>query len=321
MLRLNTPADPADTVVAATLQCRDAFSRPYYWQHGAWTAIPLLAGRTSGYATSVSDRSAGDNDPLIGGSQHANGISTPFVAALGDPPVALTLLDDYTSSWAPFVSADGEHVVGDNRSDGGEAVTVRWNWVGSTWQGEQITDVSDNISQPSDDASVVAGNYWIWMEGDTDPQLLEQDTEAIDLSPDGGIAAGLKSICDGTDCLHYRIPLFWANDDGSWVSQALTPLASGYDCYAAGVGTLFNSRRVIVGHGRTEKDGVRRALAWIEETAGSETFGAPVSLASVGGRAKFWAEAHDVNGHGQVVGLARGNGRYEKVVLWQLPQD
>lgn len=325
LLTLNTPADKAATIVVATLRC-GSYNRPWYWQAGKWTAIGMLPGRNSGMVTSVSDQGTSGTTPVIAGVQYGGGGWTGFVSRPGGPVQAVPPLPGYQWSWSVAVSADGKHLVGDaNNNDYAneiyDMVTARWNWTGMTWQPQMLTTRPGNAYFPGRDASVVATDYWIWTDGDISPQSTAERTHPLDLSPDSEIASGFEMFCTSPDCYSFtEKPLFWVYD-GLWTHKSLTPLAQGYDSRGHGTGRLLNGKRVIVGRGRTAADAVHRALAWTELSAGSESFGAPLRLAPIENRSTYWADAHDVNGHGQVVGLSRGSGRRPtEIVLWQLPQ-
>jgi len=320
LLTLNTPQDKASTIVVATLAC-GSYQRPWYWQAGKWTAIAMLPGRSSGMVTSISDPAGTGSAPVIAGVQYGGGGWTGFVTQPGGPVKAVPPLPGYQWTWSTAVSADGKHLVGEANNGNVDMVTARWNWRDNSWQPELITTRPGNAYFPGLDASVVATDYWIWMDGDTAPQSTADRTHPLDLSPDSEIASGLEMSCADPDCLNFvEKPAFWVFQ-GSWKNQPLTPLAKGYDSRARGVGRLLNGKRVIVGSGRTQSDSIQRALAWVESSAGSESFGTPTRLASIENRSTSWAIAHDVNGHGQVVGLARGSGKNPtSIVLWQLTQ-
>lgn len=324
LLTLNTPADKADTIVVATLRC-GSYSRPWYWQAGKWTAVGMLPGRNSGMVTSVSDLGNNGNAPVIAGVQYGGEGWTGFVTRPGGPVDPVPPLPGYQWSWSIAVSADGKHLVGEaNNNDYAneiyDMVTARWNWEKNAWKPEWITNRFGNAYFPGRDASVVATDFWIWMDGDADPQFAADQTEPLDLSPDSEIASG-HGFCYNAQCNGWlEFPLYWTFD-GHWAHRSLTPLAEGYDSRGHGIGRLLNGKRVIVGRGRTASDAIYRALAWTETSAGSESFGLPIRLAPFENRSSYWADAHDVNGHGQVVGLARGSGRRPaEIVLWQLPQ-
>lgn len=320
LLTLNTPADKTQTIVVATLAC-GSYDRPWYWQAGKWTAIGMLPGRTSGMVTSVSDPDTAGSKPLIAGIQYGGGGWTGFVTQPGGPVQAVPPLPGYQWTWSTAISADGKHLVGEANNDTGNGVTARWNWTGTAWQPELITTRIGNAYFPGRDANVVATDYWIWTNGTSVPQSTAERTHPLDLSPDSEIASGLQIVCTSPDCFYImEKPAFWVKE-GSWQHKPMVPLADGYDCRAHGIGRLLNGKRVIVGRGRTKSDAIHRALAWVEQYAGSKSFNTPLRLASIENRSTYWADAQDVNGHGQVVGLARGTARNPtSIVLWQLPQ-
>jgi uncharacterized membrane protein len=148
------------------------------------------------------------------------------------------------------------------------------------------------------------------------PSGLGAGTVANDISQDGNLIVGFRwEACVRPDC-EYEVPVFWTRESsGKWAMHDL-PALDGVDSEARGVG-MVGGKAVIVGYGYTKKDAIMRAVAWIPGADGK--YDLPIRLAALGGKAKAWATAEDVNVEGVVVGTSASTGLNRVAVLWRLP--
>ena len=315
---MNSGAYPEELVVAGSVWCGDGTEDlPYQWQAGSWSPLELPQGAHGGMAHSVSDDP--DSSPTFTYllfNEAGDGFDA-YVLSPGQPPIKLGLLPDMQFGESAVLSAQGNHVVGDNKSGDWEVGftyrAVRWSREGDGWSAPQDL-AAGRAAATTEDGSVVVGNGnvenyrynaepWVW-EGDSEGgnlTALEPEARVSDIAHDGSMIVGSRAKpCSNPDnCEFFPGPVYWVQEEGAWVMHDLEAL-DGVDSQATAV-AVVDGAPVIVGYGWTNNGyGILRPVVWIPAEDGS--YGAPQRLEAFSGHFDSWSEATDINRNGLVLG-------------------
>jgi hypothetical protein len=136
-----------------------------------------------------------------------------YVLSPGQPPMKLDPLPDMKFGGTAELSAQGNRIVGDNKSGDWEVGftyrAVRWAREGEGWSAPQDLAAGRAVST-NEDGSVVIGNSntdafqyeaapWVWNDGPDGGQLTSLEPEAMvrDITHDGSMIVGSRAVpCD-----------------------------------------------------------------------------------------------------------------------------
>jgi uncharacterized membrane protein len=334
---LNSGIYPEDLVVAGSMQCGSDNGFPYQWRQGVWTPLELPEGGImGGYAMSVDDNPGGPASV----SYHlwdGAGITNVYVLTDGMPPYKLDLLPDTVGSERSRLTAQGDHVVGDNFSgdwDSGYSYrAVRWAREATGWSAPEELAPGRAVAA-SEDGGIVVGNTdpyawfrdgdpWVWTSTPEGGEVALLDASAVvyDITHDGAMIVGSRpqACSDTVKCDFFPAPVYWVKEEDAWVMHDLQAL-DGVDSIAESVAIVKGSA-IIAGRGYTPQEGgILRPVVWISDGDGS--YGPPLRLESIGGDFNSWAEATDINRNGLVLGWSdiEPGGGYSNVI-WSLFEE
>jgi len=315
---MNSGAYPGGLIVAGSVWCGDGTDDlPYQWQAGSWSPLEMPEDAFGGgSATSVDDESGGE-PTFTYRIWNEYGEMDFYVLSPGQPPTKLGLLPEMSFGDVAVLSAQGNHIVGDNKMGDWEVGftyrAVRWSREGENWSSPEDLGPGRAVST-TEDGSIVVGNAnadafqysaepWIWMEGPGGGELTMLDPEAMvsDIAHDGSMIVGsrAKPCRNPENCEFFPAPVYWVEEQGAWVMHDLEAL-DGVDSQANAV-AVVNGSPVIVGYGYTNNGyGILRPVAWIPAADGS--YGAPLRLEAFSGNFDSWSEAKDISRSGLVLG-------------------
>jgi len=315
---MNSGAYPEELVVAGSVWCGDGTDDlPYQWQAGSWSPLELPQDAFGGgMAHSVSD-DPGSDPTFTYAILNENWEWDFYVLSPGQSPVKLGLLPDMQFGESAVLSAQGNHVVGDNRTGDWEVGftyrAVRWTREGESWSAPQDLAAGRAVAT-TEDGSVVVGNGnvenyqynaepWVWEAGPDGGSLtaLEPEARVSDITHDGSMIVGSRAKpCSNPDnCEFFPAPVYWVLEQGAWVMHDLEAL-DGVDSVANAV-AVVDGVPIIVGFGYTNNGyGILRPVVWIPAEDGS--YGAPLRLEAFSGHFDSWSMATDINRNGLVLG-------------------
>lgn len=288
-----------------------------------------------GTLTAASDafsQDVSDDGTVVGSTTGDVGLAFVRVAGATDM-TALPLLPGMTWGTAEGVSGDGQFIIGTNSGSAGFQ-PVRWRRAGSTWMVDALGPVEPDwllVPAIGNDGTgvlnpqafgigragrVAAAYVWDGTAGAW-AALPGVDTVADDINAASNWIVGHRfASCPLTaSCTKYPVPVYWVKNEHEWTGPFDLPALDNVDSRAYGVAER-SGRRIIVGHGYTKKDAIRRAVYWLEQPDGSFRL---ARLAALAGRSKSWAEAQDVNNAGQIIGVSQANGLNSFAVMWTIP--
>jgi len=315
---LNSGAYPGGLAVAGSVWCGDGTDDlPYQWQAGSWSPLEMPPDAFGGgTAASVNDDPGGD-PTFTYRIWNEYGEMDFYAVSPGRPPEKLGLLPEMSFGDVAVLSAQGNHIVGDNKMGDWEVGftyrAVRWAREGENWSPPQDLAPGRAVST-TEDGSVVVGNAnadafrysaepWVWIDGPGGGELTMLDPLAMvsDITHDGSMIVGSRAEpCSNPErCEFFPAPVYWVQEQGAWVMHDLEAL-DGVDSVARAV-AVVNGFPVIVGYGWTNNGyGILRPVAWIPAADGS--YGAPLRLEAFSGNFDSWSEATDINRNGVVLG-------------------
>jgi hypothetical protein len=316
---LNSGNYPEALVVAGSVFCGNGTDDlPYQWNAGSWSPLELPQDAYGGgMALSVSDNP--DSDPTFTYQiWNADGDMDFYALSPGQPPVKLGLLPDMKFGESAVLSAQGNHIVGDNKMGDWEAGftyrAVRWTRDGDGWSapddlapGQAVSTTEDGsivIGNSNADAYFFQGDPWVWETSSDGGTLTALEPEAMvrDITHDGSMIVGSRAQpCSNPEqCDFFPAPVYWVREQGAWVMHDLEALLDGVDTVAKAV-AIVDGSAIIVGYGwTTENGGILHPVAWIPGQDGS--YGAPLRLEAFSANPDSWSEATDINRNGLVLG-------------------
>ena len=293
-----------------------------HWAEGlGMQYLGLLPGSTGSSAEGLSE------DGTIVGWTNGN-IGQAFVLEPGAVALQRLLpLDGMVHATAENISKNGRYIVGTSSTDS-EPHAVVWEKKAGSWE---VRDLGSFAGSPAvaDDGSVLlntairSGNpvstvysAWFVEANGNRTGLPGFDVVARDITAGGNMIVGYRREACPDPCGKYPVPVYWTlRANGTWNGPVDLPAIDGVDSEALAV-AVRKGQRLIVGHGFTKKDGIMRAVAWIEDSQGKFSL---QRLAAIDGRGKAEAQANDVNDRGQVTGTSLATGLSIYAVMWQLP--
>lgn len=287
--------------------------------------LGTLPGSSGASAEDVAD------DGTVVGSTSGS-VSMPMAMYPGSTvPSAMPLVTGMTWGSADGISANGQFAVGTNGTD--EIWRpARWIRDGQGWS-VTVLNVTDMYSPAapavSNDgtalvnratrASVSAplvGHAGFWAYGSTTWTALPgYDTLAYDINAAGDWIVGERWAPCASRCTQYAIPVYWVKMASVWTGPFDLPALDAANSTAYAIAER-GGRKIIVGQGTSSKDGIRRAVYWLQQADGSFQIN---RLAALDGRSRVSARAIDVNNAGQIVGISNGSGLSSYAVMWTLP--
>lgn len=314
---MNSGEYPEELVVAGSVWCGDGTDDlPYQWQAGSWSPLELPQDAYGGgTAQSVSD-DPGSDSTFTYGIWNEDYEMEFYVLSPGQPAIKLGLLPDMKFGETAVLSAQGNHIVGDNKMGdwdvGFTYRAVRWTRDGEVWSAPEDLAPGRAVST-TEDGGVVIGNSdpdayqynaepWVWDadSGGGEITTLEPEAMVRDITHDGSMIVGARpQPCDNPEqCDFFPAPVYWVQEQGTWVMHDLEAL-DGVDSSAEAV-AIVDGSAVIVGYGYTKQGGIHRPVAWIPGDDGS--YGAPLRLEAMGANFNSLSGANDVNRNGLVLG-------------------
>ena len=259
-------------------------------------------------------------------------VAMPIVIYPGSAvPVAMPITTGMTWGSADGLSANGQFAVGVIGSD---EVTRPARWIRDSqgWSATvlNVTDVYAPIAPAiSNDGTALVnratritssealvGHAGFWTNGTTAWTALPgYDTLAFDINSAGDWIVGERWEPCASGCTQYSIPVYWVKNGPGWTGPFDLPALDTANSTAHAIAAR-GGRKVIVGQGSRSKDGIRRAVYWLEQPDGSFQLN---RLAALDGRGRAAATAVDVNSAGQVVGTSDASGLMSYAVMWTLP--
>jgi hypothetical protein len=239
-----------------------------------------------------------------------------YVLSPGQPPIKLDLLPGMKFGESAVLSAEGDHIVGDNKMGDWEVGftyrAVRWTRDGEVWSAPEDLAPGRAVST-TEDGGIVIGNSdpdayqynaapWVWAADSSDGEITMLEPEAMvnDITHDGSMIVGARAQpCSNPDqCDFFPAPVYWSNVQGAWVRHDLEAL-DGVNSVAQAVAIVGESA-IIVGTGYTKQGAILRPVVWIPGDDGS--YGMPLRLEALGANFNAWSGAVDVNRNGVVLG-------------------
>lgn len=328
---------PGRLTVAGSVTCGGDDGFPYVWRDAAWTAVDFpTQGYEQGWAQSLADDDP--VEPTLTFAMYSGETGwESYVKSAGSEPLELGLLDGMTIVSKTLLSADGDHVAGNQSSGNWETgytyKATRWLREGSgplapeeLYTGEVVgisADGSMVLGNTDPDSWFQNGGPWIWMEspeGGGTVTLLDATARVEGMDDSGMIIVGARpKPCSSDRCDVMPGPVYWLLEDGQWTMHDLEAL-DGVDSIARDA-AIVNGKYVIVGYGFTnEQGGILRPVTWVADNEGA--FGPPVRLETIGDNFESWAEAYAVNESGVVLGWSElGPFQGSADVIWNLLSD
>jgi uncharacterized membrane protein len=280
--------------------------------------LGLLPGSTGSSAEGVSD------DGTVVGWTGGN-IGEAFVLEPGAVQLArLQPLPGMVHATAENISPNGLYIVGTSSTEE-EQHAVVWTKSASGWQVRDLARNSGSLAISNNGSALLntrldelgtVNSVQVIASNGQRTTLPGFDVVALDIAANGSSVVGYRLQPCPQPCGEYPVPVYWTLlANGTWAGPVDLPALDGVDSEARSI-AVRNGKRLIVGHGFTKKDGILRAVAWIEDSPGKFSLH---RLAAIDGKGKAWARAADVNSRGQVAGASQATGSSYYAVLWQLP--
>lgn len=289
------------------------------WSQGlGMQYLGLLPGSTGSSAEGVSE-----NGTVVGST--GGDIGKAFVLEPGSVELMpLQPLAGTVHAAARNISRNGLYIVGSSSTDDDRHAVV-WEKTDRAWKvrdlGSQggspaIADNGSALFNASLDGPGTASSAWVIEANGKRTILPGYDVIARDISSGGDMIVGYRREACPDPCGKYPVPVYWTlQSNGTWAGPVDLQALDGVDSEASAIADR-DGQRLIVGHGFTKKDAIMRAVAWVEDSPGQFSLH---RLAAIDGRGKSWAQAMDVNSHGQVAGASQATSLSHYAVLWQLP--
>jgi hypothetical protein len=307
-------------VVGQGLDCSNpAFVGAVRWSSGlGMQYLGLLPGSTGSSAEGISEGGI-----VVGWTSGT--IGEAFVLEPGSVQLTrLQPLPGMVHATAENISRNGFYIVGTSSTEQ-EQHAVVWTKSAGGWQvwdlarsggSPAIADNGSALFNTSLDEPATTHVAQVIAANGSRSTLPGADVVALDISANGGSVVGYRLQPCPQPCGEYPVPVYWTLlANGTWAGPVDLPALDGVDSEARSI-AVRNGKRLIVGHGFTKRDAIMRAVAWIEDSPGKFSLH---RLAAIDGKSKAWAQARDVNSHGQVAGASQATGFSYYAVLWQLP--
>jgi len=271
-----------------------------------------------------------DDGTVVGFS--GGSVAMPIVVYPGSTgPTAMPLVPGMTWGGADGVSANGQFAVGTNGTDETWR-PARWIRAGQGWS-VSVLDVTDMYAPAtpaiSNDGTAIVnratrasvsaplvGHAGYWANGSSSWTALPgYDTLAYDINGAGDWIVGERWEPCPSRCTQYAVPVYWTKTGAGWTGPFDLPALDTADSTAYAIAER-GGRKIIVGQGISPKDGIRRAVYWLQQSNGSFQLN---RLAALDGRGRASARAVDVNNAGQIVGVSATSGLSSYAVMWTLP--
>jgi len=311
---LNLNSGGNGLTVVGTGWCLNAHYAAVRWSPGfGMQYIALLPGSTGNTASAVSD-----DGTIVGWA-----VGTPGQAFVLEREAAvlqrLEPLPGMLHARADSISRQGRYIVGVTSTDTEFHGTAWTRNPAGAWQPVDLGIGScDGVPGVADDGTTIVNIGTVAHTGRIGSALLAAlpgtDTVARAINSAGDWIVGYRLAPCTAPCSKYPVPVYWTLQGSSWSGPVDLPALDGVDSEALGIAERSGAK-LIVGYGYTNKDGIMRAVAWMQDGSSFRL----QRLAAIDGKGRAFAWASAVNDAGQVTGTSQGSGLARFAVLWQLP--